>query len=330
MRPPSRVLGRVLHRSGTWLATRSGSGFILLGFAGLALGLAIVFFEPIAHWAGGLVGADLSRPFTGSEQQYVRREQTLLWLLLLAGQSAIWAVLLVPIAGTLLQLTPRPRGGLVYGAALVVPVLASSVFADTFLHHKWTLPGHSIKVAVLTGLALVVAAVAAVGVGWVAAGIEDVAREETSWSRRVTTHLELRGALDRLVLCMGVIVGAAILATGALRNATISWSRVQHSALPPDQIFPPEQVLLAGVYFTGLLALLAIPNYERLRSAGGRLRDEQFPVRWPPEPGWKERLDERRAVDGLLKLELSPAASFRAAVAILAPLASSLVSRVLG
>ncbi|MGZ4271187.1 MAG: hypothetical protein ACXVSX_18505, partial [Solirubrobacteraceae bacterium] len=207
---------------------------------------------------------------------------------------------------------------------------ASSVFADTFLHHKWTLPGHSIKVAVLTGLALVVAAVAAVGVGWVAAGIEDVAREETSWSRRVTTHRELRGALDRLVLCMGVIVGAAILATGALRNATISWSRVQHSALPPDQIFPPEQVLLAGVYFTGLLALLAIPNYERLLSAGGRLRDEQFPVRWPPEPGWKERLDERRAVDGLLKLELSPAASFRAAVAILAPLASSLVSRVLG
>jgi hypothetical protein len=331
MRPVASVVGRLLRRAGVWLAARSGSDFILLGFAGLALGIAIVLFEPVAHWAGGLVGADVSRPLTVREQEYVRREPTLLWLLLLSGQTAVWAVLLVPISGTLLRLTPpMRRPGLAYGAAVVIPVAAASVFAATFLDHEWTLPAQSTKVALLTGLALIVAAIAAVGMGWVAASIDAVEREDAVWGRRVAAYLELRGALDRLVLCIGVIVGAAILATGALRNATLSWNRLLHPNRSPEEIFPREQVLLAGVYFTALLALLAIPIYERLRSAGCRLRDERLPPSWPPEPGWKERVEERSALDRLLSLELSSAASFRAALAILAPLASSLVGRVFG
>jgi hypothetical protein len=60
------------------------------------------------------------------------------------------------------------------------------------------------------------------------------------------------------------------------------------------------------------------------------MRDAQLPERWPPAEGWKDRADERAAIDRLLKLELTSAASFRAGVAILAPLASSLLSRALG
>jgi hypothetical protein len=325
---------RPVARAGAWLAAGSSASIIGLGFAGLALGALIIYIEPIVHAAGGLVGIDVARAFTHHERVFIKRDQTVLWLLLLAGQTATWAVLLVPIAQTMQQVGRWRTGRLtwIYGGAVIGSTVVAAAFGALLLHTPhWSLPGHTPKLGVLTALAVVVAAIAAVGIGCVGAGAEALEHDgDDSWERRIALLARLRGALDRLVLCMGVIVGAAVLATGALRNATISWQQLLDPRRSADDIFPQEHVLLYGLYFTAVIALIAIPTYERLRAVGTRMRDAHLPERWPPAEGWKERVDERAAVDRLLKLELTAAASLRAGVAILAPLASSLLSRALG
>jgi hypothetical protein len=318
--------------AGSWLAGRSSASIIGLGFAGLVLGALIVYIEPVIHAIGGLVGVDIGRTFTRREQKFMKRDQTVLWLLLLAGQTATWAVLLVPIAQTLDKVGRWCSARVVwlYGGAVIGAAAIAAAFGELLVNRPhWTLPGHTPKIAVLTALAVVVAAIAAVGIGCVGAGAEAIELDrDQSWEHRVAYFVALREGLDRMVLCMGVIVGAAVLATGALRTATISWQQALDAQARLDE-FPEEHVLLYGLYFSAVIALLAIPIYERLRAVGSRMRDEQLPERYPPTEGWKERADERAAVDRLLKLDLTTAASFRAGVAILAPLLSSLLSRAL-
>jgi hypothetical protein len=147
----------------------------------------------------------------------------------------------------------------------------------------------------------------------------------------VDRYLDLRHTLDRLVLCIGAIVGAAILAAGALRGAIISFERATPGATQAaEAIFPQETVLANGVFFSTLLGLMYLPAEQRLQSFGARLRDALCPPRWPPDPDWQAHASERSALGEVLMLDVSVAGRLRAGVAILAPLASSLVSQALG
>ena len=81
---------------------------------------------------------------------------------------------------------------------------------------------------------------------------------------------------------------------------------------------------------SALLALIYIPPFQRLRTVGARLRDAYAPPLWPPHPDWRKRAEERAALGELLRLQVTPTASLGAGLAILAPLASSMVARLLG
>src|SRR5947207_2597102 len=78
-------------------------------------------------------------------------------------------------------------------------------------------------------------------------------------------YLELRIVLQRVLAVEGAILGAAILATGSLRNSVVVWHHNDATA------FPREFVLMYGGFFTLLLALLYAPVYQTLLETGRKL-----------------------------------------------------------
>jgi hypothetical protein len=110
----------------------------------------------------------------------------------------------------------------------------------------------------------------------------------------------------------------------ALRHAVLS---VPH-AKPAS--FPHELVPLYGIFLSGLLAVIYVPAYQRVQTLGVRLRDRACPMVWPPSPGWQARSEDRAALGKLLELDAAPSSTLRPVLVILAPLATSILSRALG
>jgi hypothetical protein len=117
------------------------------------------------------------------------------------------------------------------------------------------------------------------------------------------------------------MIAAAILSSGALRNAVMSY-RTEHGN-PAD--FPIESVLGYGMLFSVLLALVYAPTYTRLLALGHRLVEDHA----VEGDDAVKALEERAKLESLLKLGVGPAESFTAGVAILAPLASSVLGSLL-
>ena len=258
----------------------------------------------------------------------------------MGGQVGFWAILLVPIARTLESVRAwwRPRSVAGHVGVVVGCTAAVGVAAGVLVDFQHGLPGYTAKVDIVTALGAGVAGLAAAGVACVACGVEEIERglaasepmSNAVWEKWTEAYLYLRAALDGLLACTAAIIGAAILSTGALRNATIAWRHSLGSTKTADAIFPQEQVLAYGIIFSVVLALLYLPVYERLNGAARQLRDTRAPLIWPPDEQWRERADERSMLNHVLKLDQSATTSFRLAAGVLAPLASSVISRALG
>jgi hypothetical protein len=89
-------------------------------------------------------------------------------------------------------------------------------------------------------------------------------------------------------------------------------------------------VLLYGAFFTLLLAVLYAPVYRRLLEQGRRLVDAVCPVPEPVSAEWSAAYEKRRKLEELLQLQLTTSASFRAGIAIAAPLGSSIFGLLIG
>ena len=89
-------------------------------------------------------------------------------------------------------------------------------------------------------------------------------------------------------------------------------------------------MLFYGAYLTLLLALFYAPVYLRLLEAGRANLDAACKLEEPTSPTWADTYDKRKKLQEHLQLEVTTSASFRAGVAILAPLASALVALLLG
>jgi len=63
-----------------------------------------------------------------------------------------------------------------------------------------------------------------------------------------------------------------------------------------------------------------------MRRAGTELRDRSYPLPEPENARFFEVVDNRNSFDALLQTNLSATATFKAGVAILTPLAASLLS----
>jgi hypothetical protein len=204
----------------------------------------------------------------------------------------------------------------------------------------------------------------AIGGMWlVSLAFERLATKEPLRAGSIDRFVGLRDELNTLLAIAAVIVGLGALATGALREAVLAANdepfyrdravacltgsvdappaRRREEVLRnfedlsqahPECIelkFAREYVFEYGLFFTGLLAIAYAPSFLAMRRAGVRLRNKAYPMLAPGDARFFDRLEARRRLDEFLQTNLSANANFKAGVAILTPLAGSLVSLLL-
>jgi hypothetical protein len=314
---------------------------------------------------------------------FVSTPQFTLWVLILCGQAAIWVGAACFVGLTLRErwrdlrqgraLEPGSRVAL--ASALVLTLLPVfllfgtrlGIYADDLPRGSmpnsstWPLADHSTKMTPLVGAALLIGGFAIAGMWLTTVAFANLARSATSNAAAVKRFIELRTELTALLAVAGVLVGLAMLSSGALREAVIavrdkhvyrdksvaclerklartgtSGEELTVRADFPDLLdthpactrlhFDQEYVLAYGLLFTGVLGLAFAPSYLFMRRAGAALRDRSYPVPEPTNPSFFEVVEKRSSFDALLQTNLSGTATFKAGVAIFTPLAASLLS----
>jgi hypothetical protein len=287
---------------------------MVAALAGLAVGPVV-----IALGAAGET-ADLARrsgPFS-------------LWVSLIAAQTMVWTLALPPLALAARRhwsSSPRPdaaaRRDVVFAAAALVLFVAAVPAVTSVLETTPPefIPHGTSRVRFLTAMALLVALVAAASI-WLIRGRLERLREGGATKENVRTYVGLRAQLERLLAYLGAVVGLAVLSSAAMRR--VVEDAVARGIVRDDGVFPAEAVILYGFVLSLILALVYLPTYLVAQEVGAELRDELVPFPEPRRLG--EGLEERRKLDEALGLSVSATASFRAGVAILAPLLGSLTT----
>jgi hypothetical protein len=250
-----------------------------------------------------------------------------LWLFLIAAQTALWAIAAaslttVQIRRSLEGAWPDARGAVVaYVVAAAVPLYGFVAFASLHTHTSDPLPDHHWKLFGLETLGTTIALIGVAEFALIKACLQDEAARGTAAD--IARYVDLRSLLQRVLTIEGAILGAAVLAAGALRNAVIAYAH-QESA------YPREYVFIVGAFFTLILALLYAPVYAKLLQVGRANLDAACPLVDPASPEWLAAYEKREKLGQYLQLEVTASAGFKAGVAILAPLTSALVALLLG
>lgn len=299
---------------------------ILLGAAAAAV---VMFAGPVLSAVG------LDDGYDAKTREFLARPQTLLWIFFICGQGGLWAALALTAGGS----ARRVRDGrdwlaIAAGALLLALALVPLFVVTVHLRSDYPLPHHERKLTILTGAGLVAALPAFVTIWRVRRLVEDaIARDEDARGHALRAQdrparqsalagfLRLREVLHGSLLILGTIIGAATLATGALRNALLSYAHDAHAHIT----FPIEYVLGYGLFFSALLAVVYVPVYGRLRALGEELVTD-YSDRTDDSIA---ALEERQKLRGLLNLDVGASEAFAAGLAILAPLASSLLGTLL-
>jgi hypothetical protein len=275
---------------------------------------------------------------------FISTPQFLVWVMLLCGQAAFWALAIVPLYRTLRSLvcelraeeslTTKTIAGITLSAlafataavlfAFAPRILPSRLASRTHYPGHWPLPSHTPKLTILTAIAIVIALAAIVGMWMAGIALQWLASKGTADLETLNRFLVLRTTLNGLLTLTGVIVGLGTLSSGALRNAVLALN--PPAPAKPLFEFDAQYVLVYGLFFTGLLAIAYAPSYLALRTTGTWLRNNAYPLPDPGTPTFSAVLKERETFDDFLQVNLSASASFKASVAILAPLASSLIA----
>ncbi len=248
-----------------------------------------------------------------------------LWVSLLCAQAALWPVLAIAIAASLRVLWPFGEGSwarfafatcsiaVAWGLVSVASVLARTSSYEVPFPHVGA------KLTVFVGVGGAVAISALLGMVLVHAGLTQLARNvssEPAAGRCISDLLLLREHLQRLLAIEGAIIGAAVLAYAALRNAVLADS--------PEQRFPRELVLIYGGAFSIALGLVWAPIYALMVAVGSRLCDSTVGERRADE-SWADWHHRRMSFQDAIGLNTSATASFRSALAILTRLGSALL-----
>lgn len=277
---------------------------------------------------------------THESSTFISTPQFPLWLLLLCASAAVWALGVIFLAGlgrsAVRGLCWRQWLSLVF-AGLVLWLLLY-VFVSSALTGRYFMPSevrlagfpesiplvnYELKIKVLVGIPLLVGSVAII-LMWATAMALNPLRPSGSdrsqpTSQDLRTFLALRRNLIALLSFAGILIGLGILSAGALRAAVLAVKLK----------FAQEYIVVYGLFFSGLLAVVSVPAFLALRSAGAYLRDCAYPLPAPSHPEFADVITKRKALDTLLQTNLSASATFKAGAAILTPLAGGLLTLVL-
>jgi hypothetical protein len=297
-----------------------------------------------------LYGADR----TEDSQAFVATIEFGVWALALSATVALWVGIAVVLARSVANVFDRRDlesiAWAVGGHALIVAGLLGALLS-TEAGPSNPLYEARVKVPLLVGFVLVMGFPAVLGLWWIQARLGQLSRElplappiaatppvtvgteggpsdapapsaglgvtvRTGW---VGTLLGLRRLLQRILAAASVGISAAVLSTGALRNALIA------SGAETEQTFPSYWVLAYGSLFTAIFALIFVPTFVEWRGNAQRLLDDAFPI--PPDgkpsSDWH---DGRANMAKMLELDVSPLRSLGPLTGVLAPALTSLAA----
>ena len=256
------------------------------------------------------------------------------WARMIAAQTALWALLLPISLLTLWGIWTRydvPRLKLSALHLALGTIVAGSLAVNASSWRPSVLNPYASRIQLLTIVGFFVAGPPIIGMWSVAAALQRVClavgQTADTWSRvdaRVVEHLMyLRSTLRRLLAILAAIVAALTLSAGAQRNAVIAWGERFGVAVE----FPAILVVLYGLLFTSVVALIYVPVYVRLESVGHAFVGKRFRVpSVEPAADW---YSGRANLMALLQLGVRPAEAFQSSFAILAPLTAGLLSVIL-
>ena len=264
---------------------------------------------------------------TPASQQFVETPQFLVWLFLIGAQVALWALFILPLGRTLRKLKAHFAGHTweILGAASLFTMLLAipAILPARYGSHS-PLAYHRVKVGLLYAAGSTLALLAAVGLWLVRAALQRLGGTPVEPVHHLAAFIRLREQSQWFVTMAATVLVLATLGASALRNAILT--------VAPDtaKTFPPELVLLYGTYFSLLLALAYAPTHLALQATGRYLRDTYCPMPQPDSASWVSWYTHRKGIEELLQFQLSTRASVQTGVAIVAPLAGSVVSVLFG
>jgi hypothetical protein len=134
----------------------------------------------------------------------------------------------------------------------------------------------------------------------------------------------VRAKLLFLLSAVGALIGVTVLATGALRNALLAVKTTGGKAAE----YPIEYVLMYGLFFSALLAVIYVPVYFRLQDRSRDYIEMVFP--WPDQGHYSnDDYTGRDNLGKLLHIDASVQETLQTGLAIIAPLIASLLSALL-
>jgi hypothetical protein len=140
--------------------------------------------------------------------------------------------------------------------------------------------------------------------------------------RQILSDLLLaRTKLLALLSAVGALIGVSVLTTGALRNALLSVKGANGGTVD----YPIEYVLIDGLFYSALLAVIYIPAYFRLQDRSRDYIEMVFPA---PDKGHysSDEYTNRDNLGKLLHIDASVQETFQTGLAIIAPLLATLLS----
>jgi hypothetical protein len=245
-----------------------------------------------------------------------------IWHGMVAGQVTLWFLLLRQSAEARQYLRSRsPRVVAVTTIALLLFAVWSAIQtpASTLdaLHAKSPLPQHNEKVLcfVLLGLAAAAFPVSGLAGAWMRMSNID----EIDFERFVA----FRKAVQRMVTVLGVMIGATVITTGALYQATV--------AKNPEAKITKDLVVAYGLTFFLLTLLIYFPVHARLLEVASRIKRRLLPAEaFQTAESLRDWQERRKAVDDYLGMGLGALGTLQAATAVAAPLLATLPALIMG
>lgn len=288
--------------------------------------------RPLGAMAVAVVGAGVGvvvvlwgARSTPQSRAFIEAPEALVWVLAVATLTAYQALIAGPLWLTWWRLRGYVEGRVawwgivlasgVFLALVLAPVLARLVSPS----NEWPIPlSHAqLKTGILTLLGGLVALPGVMTIWLIDAASEDGAAgaaerlRELVWLRR-----QLLGVAGRLAGMVALVT----LSSGAFRNALEGGPAA----------FPNYLVFVYGAYFTALFAILYVPVYSDLKSAGEVLIDRLYPTILPDSPDFQRRQEQRAAMEAMLELRVGAADSLKIVGIVLTPLITSLATVLVG
>jgi hypothetical protein len=262
--------------------------------------------------------------------EFARNGSFLLYMFLIVGQVAVWPVAVGWLWSDLRALARGwRRNARELAESLVIVALASwagllaAAFGPKVPDY---LPHHREKLLLISGLGWIAGSVAASGIWLLHGEMKELLAHPVPGPRELEELLALRDRLQRFLAVSGSIIGLAILGAGAERNMISAYTADFHATGG----FPIEYVLIYGLFFSALLALVYFPTHLTLQALAARLRDRYAPVPDIDADGaWVEEWRRRGLLEDALSMKVGASASFKTGVAILTPLIGSLTGLLL-